>query len=126
MAEFYPACAQLRISGSETGKPTDSEVVSFPGAYSDDDPGIYDPNVYNPRVDYVFPGPPVAAFVTGSNPTTTKQNPNVSTTASSTTQTPIPPKSSGKICKLKKRPRSSSEVRLHPGVMRRLVFPWSH
>ena len=123
MAEFYPGCAQLRISGSQTGKPVDSELVSLPGAYSDDDPGIYDPSVYNPQVDYVFPGPPVAAFVTGSNPTPTKQIPSASTSA---TQTPTPPKSSGKTCKLKRRPLSSLEVRVHTGVIRRIVFPWSH
>lgn len=44
-AEFYPSCSQLNITGSGTGAPTASELVSFPGAYSDTDPGIYVPAV---------------------------------------------------------------------------------
>ncbi|PPQ72829.1 hypothetical protein CVT26_003338 [Gymnopilus dilepis] len=62
-AEFYPSCSQLRVGGSQTGAPQASELVSLPGAYSDSDPGIYTPDVYNPGFQYVFPGPPVAAFV---------------------------------------------------------------
>ena len=79
-AEFYPGCIQLSIGGSGTGAPTSSEEYTFPGGYSDNDPGIYDPNVslflcfrerdlkasdkvYNPPLTYTFPGPPVAAFV---------------------------------------------------------------
>ena len=37
-AEFYPSCAQLKVSGSATGKP--AKTVSLPGAYKDTDPGI--------------------------------------------------------------------------------------
>lgn len=44
-AEFYPSCSQLNISGSGTGAPTSSELVSLPGAYADNDPGIYVPDV---------------------------------------------------------------------------------
>jgi len=57
-AEFYPACAQLMIGGNGNGQP--SPTVSFPGAYSDTDPGIYDPDVYNPGSNYTFPGGPVS------------------------------------------------------------------
>ena len=56
-AEFYPSCTQIRIGGSQTGTP--NQTVSFPGAYNDNDPGIYDPDVYSNQV-YVFPGPPVS------------------------------------------------------------------
>lgn len=42
-AEFYPSCTQVRVSGSGNGAP--NATVSFPGAYSDSDPGIFDPNV---------------------------------------------------------------------------------
>lgn len=56
-AEFYPNCFQVAVGGTGTGTP--SSTVSFPGAYSDTDPGIkidvYDGNM----ADYVFPGPPV-------------------------------------------------------------------
>lgn len=44
-AEFYPSCSQLSLSGSGKGAPTSDELVSLPGAYSDNDPGIYVPNV---------------------------------------------------------------------------------
>ena len=42
-AEFYPMCTQVAVQGSGSGVP--SPTVSFPGAYSDTDPGIYDPDV---------------------------------------------------------------------------------
>ena len=42
-AEFYPSCTQIRVAGSGTG--VASDTVSFPGAYSDNDPGIFDPTV---------------------------------------------------------------------------------
>ncbi len=42
-AEFYPSCTQVRVSGDGSGKPQDT--VTFPGAYSDSDPGIFDPEV---------------------------------------------------------------------------------
>ena len=44
-AEFYPSCQQINVGGSGTGVPTQDELLSFPGAYSDTDPGIYTPNV---------------------------------------------------------------------------------
>jgi len=66
-AEFYPMCTQINVSGSGTGKPTAQETVKLPGAYSDTDPGIYDPNVYEPGANYTFPGPNVAAFVGSSS-----------------------------------------------------------
>ncbi|KAH9985301.1 glycosyl hydrolase family 61-domain-containing protein [Russula vinacea] len=57
-AEFYPSCTQVRIGGSQTGTP--NQTVLFPGAYNDNDPGIFDPNVYNNGAPYTFPGPPVS------------------------------------------------------------------
>jgi hypothetical protein len=44
-AEFYPACIQLNIGGSGTGAATSSEECTFPGCYTDDEAGIYDPDV---------------------------------------------------------------------------------
>jgi hypothetical protein len=44
-AEFYPSCQQIRVGGSGTGVPTEDELLTFPGSYSDDDPGIYVPDV---------------------------------------------------------------------------------
>jgi hypothetical protein len=44
-AEFYPACIQLQIGGSQTQGPTSSEECLFPGCYTDDEAGILTPNV---------------------------------------------------------------------------------
>jgi hypothetical protein len=44
-AEFYPSCQQINVGGNGTGAPTPDELLSFPGAYSDDDPGIFTPDV---------------------------------------------------------------------------------
>ena len=38
-AQFYPECAQLSITGGGSTAPTAAELVSFPGAYSNSDPG---------------------------------------------------------------------------------------
>ncbi|KAF8728398.1 hypothetical protein AX14_006699 [Amanita brunnescens Koide BX004] len=68
-AEFYPSCSQIQVGGSQTGKPQQSDLVTFPGGYTDTEPGIYDPNVYNPGAQYTFPGPPIASFIAGSSST---------------------------------------------------------
>ncbi|GJE89425.1 glycoside hydrolase family 61 protein [Phanerochaete sordida] len=57
-AEFYPMCTQVMIQGSGNGVP--APTVAFPGAYSDSDPGIFDPDVFNAGANYTFPGGPVA------------------------------------------------------------------
>ena len=38
-AQFYPECAQLHITGGGNVAPTAAELVKFPGAYSNSDPG---------------------------------------------------------------------------------------
>jgi len=101
-AEFYPGCIQLSIGGSGTGAATSSEECTFPGCYSDTDPGIYDPNIYNPPLTYTFPGPPVAAFV-GSGASEGGTQPSGSaggSTATPTTGSPssTPSASSGTSC----------------------------
>ena len=53
-AEFYPSCQQIKVGGSGTGVPSQDELLSFPGAYSDDDPGIYTPNV-GPSREFIDP-----------------------------------------------------------------------
>ena len=44
-AEFYAGCVQLKVGGIETGFPRKDGLVKLPGAYSDNDPGIFVPNV---------------------------------------------------------------------------------
>lgn len=60
-AQFYQSCAQINVSGSGTFSP--ANTVSFPGAYSANDPGILI-NIYGPTgtpdnagKPYQAPGP---------------------------------------------------------------------
>ncbi|KAN0082920.1 glycoside hydrolase family 61 protein [Tylopilus felleus] len=66
-AEFYPACIQLSVGGSQTSQPTSSEEVTLPGGYQDTNPGILTPDVYNPGFSYQFPGPAVVSFASGNS-----------------------------------------------------------
>lgn len=61
-AEYYPACVQIRVGGNGNGRPQEDELVSFPGAYRDDHPGIL-VNAFS-NAPYTFPGPRIARFVT--------------------------------------------------------------
>ncbi|KAJ7644134.1 glycoside hydrolase family 61 protein [Roridomyces roridus] len=100
-AEFYASCSQLVVAGSESGGPTQSELVKLPGAYSATDPGILVDVYTNPNAPYTFPGPPIAAFVAqgggGGNapasPATTpaQPQPSAGTTSPSKTPTLSPP-----------------------------------
>ncbi|KIY72052.1 lytic polysaccharide monooxygenase [Cylindrobasidium torrendii FP15055 ss-10] len=65
-AEFYPSCIQVKVGGSGSGYPSDDELVSFPGAYDDSDPGILVADAYNLDA-YKFPGPKVASLA-GDSP----------------------------------------------------------
>ena len=114
-AEFYPSCTQIRVGGSQKGTP--NQTVLFPGAYSDTDPGIYDPNVYSPGSPYICPGPPVSnlaspADMTGGAPangsssgsgsslpssTSSRKNAQPTSTSGSGAQTPL-----NRVCKLQK------------------------
>jgi hypothetical protein len=115
-AEFYPACAQLKVGGSGTGVPKASELVKLPGAYSDNDPGIFAPNVFDPAANYVFPGPPIATLVedqsTPPSPSSPLPlNPSLpASSASSPTVTPQPSPSPTKSGSCRKKNRSSSSV----------------
>ena len=102
-AEFYPSCTQIRVGGSQTGTP--NQTVSFPGAYNDNDPGIYDPDVYTPGLQYIFPGGPVSNLaspadmsgqVTGNGPSSPAGNSSTPSTApSSTTKSGKPTSTNG-------------------------------
>jgi hypothetical protein len=97
-AEFYPACAQIKVGGSETGAPTPDELVSIPGAYSDNDPGIFDLDIFNTSAPYVFPGPPIASFVG----TTSSDGTSPSSTPTGTPSATTTPLKSSKSCRIKK------------------------
>ena len=122
-AEFYPSCTQIRVGGSKTGTP--NQTVSFPGAYNDNDPGIYDPNVYSPGSSYTFPGGPVSNLASpadmtgqlsgngsssspaGSSPpsSSTEENgkPTSTNGAGSSPPTGIAQSPLSQVCKLQKR-----------------------
>ncbi|KAJ4482072.1 glycoside hydrolase family 61 protein [Lentinula aciculospora] len=107
-AEFYPACSQVKIGGSQPGMAEDSEMVLFPGGYKDTDPGIYDPDVYSSN-SYTFPGPPIAAFVSGSASTSGSSSSSTSSaTAPASTSSTTGPSSGGaqSECKLQRRMNS--------------------
>jgi hypothetical protein len=56
-AQFYLACSQIQITGGGNGTP--GPLVSLPGAYSSNDPGIL-VNIYSIQPDsYKPPGPAV-------------------------------------------------------------------
>ncbi|KAL5119494.1 hypothetical protein ACEQ8H_002559 [Pleosporales sp. CAS-2024a] len=55
-AQFYISCAQISVTGGGSGTP--GPLVSFPGAYSANDPGIKI-NIYSGVRSYTPPGPAV-------------------------------------------------------------------
>ncbi|KAF2751668.1 lytic polysaccharide monooxygenase [Sporormia fimetaria CBS 119925] len=55
-AQFYISCAQIRVTNGGSGNP--GPLVSFPGAYSANDPGIQ-VNIYSGVRSYTPPGPAV-------------------------------------------------------------------
>ncbi|KAL6305717.1 glycosyl hydrolase family 61-domain-containing protein [Sparassis latifolia] len=145
-AEFYPACIQVKISGSGTGTP--QSTVTFPGAYSDTDAGILTPNVYNPGFVYDFPGPAISnlaasaqgispalgagtfASGTGSTPAATPSgtasatfaDPSASSTPSLTSSAVPSASSNAASCKLRASASANSTVnrRSHNRMMRRM------
>ncbi|KAF9233580.1 glycoside hydrolase family 61 protein [Melanogaster broomeanus] len=125
-AEFYPSCTQVNVGGSQVGIASASEEVTFPGGYSDDDPGIYDPDIFDTPIQYTFPGPPVASFVSGtasSVSTSSTGSPSATgsaggtPTSSSPSPSPSPSSTTGPaLCRLRQQtfavqtPRSLSRV----------------
>ncbi|THH15706.1 hypothetical protein EUX98_g9423 [Antrodiella citrinella] len=122
-AEFYPSCTQLRVGGSGNALPSADELVSLPGAYSDNDAGIFDKTTVYNNAKYPFPGPAVAKLVAvdSSNntnnplppPSTPTASPSASHTPSPTGKfrpVPIATGEPAKSCKKTKGKRSSSLV----------------
>ncbi|PFH51520.1 lytic polysaccharide monooxygenase [Amanita thiersii Skay4041] len=58
--QFYPECAQLKVTGGGSAFPSSQYLVSFPGAYSASDPSITLDIYSQPTVTtYKIPGPSV-------------------------------------------------------------------
>jgi len=62
--QFYPSCSQIRVSGSGKGQPSESDLVSIPGLYSN----VTWPNIYSDFGTFLIPGPPPVTFGVGGNP----------------------------------------------------------
>ncbi|KAK6532397.1 hypothetical protein TWF281_006586 [Arthrobotrys megalospora] len=94
--QFYTSCAQLRVSGS--GSWTGSNFLSFPGSYSQSDPGIL-LNIYGPSggpdnggKTYTAPGGAVQQQQCGgTNPTTAATTARTTTAAQTTLRTTTTP-----------------------------------
>ena len=133
-AEFYPACMQLKVGGNKSGAPSPNELVAFPGAYSDNDPGIL-VNAFG-DAPYDFPGPPIsklAATGGGSNDGTDDEDGSPSS-SSVPTKSPVPtktPLSSTSVSKTKTPVQPSPSVapkdsRGCKPAKKRAVFDDSH
>ncbi|KAF7317571.1 hypothetical protein MKEN_00844100 [Mycena kentingensis (nom. inval.)] len=74
-AQFYPECAQIQISAGPVPSvaPTAAQLVTFPGGYSNSDPGLTT-NLYSNEAQttttYPIPGPPLYGASSGSSGTT--------------------------------------------------------
>ncbi|KAK7048363.1 glycosyl hydrolase family 61-domain-containing protein [Favolaschia claudopus] len=87
-AEFYASCSQLHVGGSGSGVPTSSDLVKIPGAYSAVDPGILVDVYSNTDAPYIFPGPPIASFISGGDSAPPSNPPGSSVMPSHTTTQP--------------------------------------
>ncbi|KDR72743.1 hypothetical protein GALMADRAFT_270683 [Galerina marginata CBS 339.88] len=90
-AQMYPECAQITITGGGSLAPTAAQLVTFPGGYSNSDPGltidVYS-NAAQTQTTYQIPGPPLygsSATAPTSKPATTVI-PTTTKPASSTTK----------------------------------------
>ena len=116
-AEFYPGCIQIKVGGNQSGAPSPSELVRFPGAYKDNDPGIL-VNAFS-NAAYKFPGPALSKLASKSTGGSDGGDGNDDTGSPSSSPTPskgpktetpqpspsvAPPKNSGSGgCKPKKK-----------------------
>ena len=95
-AEFYPACIQINVGGDQTGAPSPDELVKFPGAYSDNDPGIL-VNAFD-DAPYDFPGPPISNLASSSPSNGDPDSPSsfpIPSSSTGKTSTPARPSPSG-------------------------------
>ncbi|KAI0092895.1 cellulose-growth-specific protein [Irpex rosettiformis] len=94
-AQLYPECAQIQITGGGSLAPIASELVSFPGAYSNSDPGLT-VNLYTEaaktQTTYAIPGPPLYRGAAGASSGST--SPSSTSAPSSPTTSATAPASS--------------------------------
>jgi cellulase len=102
--QFYPECAQLNIINGGSLEPTSSELVTFPGGYSDSDPGlsvVLYSSAAQTQTTYKVPGPPLYAGVNGGGsspqPSTVGTTAKPSSSSSTKPVTTIAPSSTTKV-----------------------------
>ncbi|KAF9446924.1 carbohydrate-binding module family 1 protein, partial [Macrolepiota fuliginosa MF-IS2] len=88
-AQIYPECAQIEITGGGSLTPTSAQLVTFPGGYSNSDPGL-SVDLYSTAsktaTTYIIPGPPL--YGSSSVPTTSTTTISTTTTTAPTTTAP--------------------------------------
>ncbi|KAF5324111.1 hypothetical protein D9619_011382 [Psilocybe cf. subviscida] len=103
-AQMYPECAQITITGGGSRAPTSSELVTFPGGYSNSDPGLTI-DLYGTAAQtmtsYPIPGPPLYGSGSGLSsssggqttvtPTTTRSTTTAAPSSTSTASGPTAP-----------------------------------
>jgi cellulase len=94
-AQMYPECAQITITGGGSLAPTSAQLVTFPGGYSNSDPGLTI-NIYTNEAQtmttYPIPGPPL--YGSSSSSGSTASNTPTSTKPASTSTKPASTSSS--------------------------------
>ncbi|OJA12835.1 hypothetical protein AZE42_04241 [Rhizopogon vesiculosus] len=127
-AEFYPSCTQVNIQGDQSEVAPASAEVTFPGGYSDTDPGIYDPTIFDTPVQYTFPGPPVVSFAaSGSDTSSPTSSGSSSTSAGAPAASPTASSSgsgSGSQCRLGVGQATFALQARHPRSVSRVMRRW--
>lgn len=92
LAEFYPNCIQMKITGGPSANTDLASVgptANFPGTYKFSDPGI-EVDVYTPPLNYVMPGPAVANIAKGSGGDSDSSSNDTSSSAAAPSATKAP------------------------------------
>ncbi|THH12116.1 hypothetical protein EW146_g7807 [Bondarzewia mesenterica] len=90
-AQMYPECAQIEITGGGSLEPTEVELVTFPGGYGADDPGLT-VDVYGnaalTQTTYIIPGPPLYGTSGSGSSSSSSSGSGTSASVPSTTKAP--------------------------------------
>ncbi|KXN91074.1 Polysaccharide monooxygenase Cel61a [Leucoagaricus sp. SymC.cos] len=84
--QFYPSCTQVRLNGSGTGTPSDSDLTTIQDLYR----GVNWPFIYGDFGTFTIPGPAPVTFGDNPGPSaggTTTPRPSASYSSSSSTPT---------------------------------------
>jgi len=86
--QFYPECAQLKITGSGTAYPSSDYLVKLPGAFKMADPGVTVNINTDTSTTYIVPGPKVWGGSGDSGPAPVDPVQPTTTTAPISSPTP--------------------------------------